>query len=161
MKEIKLTRGMVALVDDADFEYLSQFKWQAYPGGATWYAQRTTLGPIGRCVQMHRDVMVAPKGIPVDHIDGDGLNNQRSNLRFCTQAENMRNRRKQPGTSSVYKGVTWDRDKHLWVAQIQTRGKTYKLGRFSCEEDAARTYNEAASRLFGEFARLNQLGKAS
>lgn len=94
MKEIKLTQGKVVLVDDEDYEYLNQFKWYALKNHRTYYAQRVIQNNyIKRTLKMHRVIMDTPCGLEVDHIDGDGLNNQKCNLRNCTFAENRKNRK--------------------------------------------------------------------
>jgi hypothetical protein len=96
----------------------------------------------------------------VDHEDGNGLNNQRHNLRDATQQENTRNRSKMvPPTSSQYKGVCWDKERNKWVAHIDIgEGRKRKLGRFTVERDAAVAYNKAAIEIFGEYALVNEIG---
>jgi hypothetical protein len=152
MKEIKLTQGKVAIVDDEDFEELNKVKWYAYKGGRTFYAVRSPIRgkPV---IRMHR--VLLPEARFVDHIDHDGLNNTRANLRAATSAQNSANSRKpqKPGHSK-FKGVT----KHphgKWQAQIKADGKYRYLGLFDTEEAAAKAYDDAAHRLFGEFACAN------
>lgn len=156
MREIQLTRGKVALVDDRDFEAMSHYKWHARKGVRTWYAEghghREDGAPTH--LSMHRLIMGAPEGMQVDHIDGNGLNNTRENLRLCTRAENQFNRACSGGKSK-YKGVSLHRNGKKWRAQIWFADKRVDLGLFIDEEDAARAYDEAARRLFGQFARLN------
>ena len=153
MKEIKLTQGQVALVDDADFEILNQFKWSAVKIRNTFYAARNiTVDDKRKLVYMHCEIM---GGKWVDHIKGNGLNNQRYNLRFCTHRENQMNQRKQANTSSVYKGVSWNKGVGKWMAQIKTKGRGIYIGLFIDETDAAKAYNKKAIELFGEFANLN------
>jgi len=103
MKKIKLTKKQVALVDDSDYEELNRFKWHARKTVKTFYAERTfTIGNGKRKnVFMHRYIMQTPKGFDTDHIDGNGLNNQRSNLRVCTRSENLRNQGKKPNNTIV------------------------------------------------------------
>lgn len=151
MKEIQLTQGKVALVDDDDVSLLSEHEWYALKVRKTYYAVRA--GPSKTIVYMHRVLM--PGYRQVDHRDGNGLNNQRENLRPATNSQNQANRRKKSGTSSQFKGVSWNKEAGKWQAQIRSDGKDTHLGRYSEEEDAARAYDEAAKRKFGEFANLN------
>ena len=96
-------------------------------------------------------------GVVVDHIDGDSLNNVMSNLRICSRSENAKNRLKRPGTSSAYKGVTWNKNEKKWKAQITNDYMYIPLGTFDCEEEAAESYNEAAIRFHGDFVSLNEI----
>ena len=153
MKEIKLTQGKVALVDDDDFEALSQFKWYANKIGKTFYVVRKSKDDgKWKTIYMHNEIMCG-KGI--DHMDGNGLNNQRSNLRFCTHQENMMNQRKQGNRSSIYKGVSFFKRDNNWEAYININRKRIRLGNFDSEVESAKAYNDKAIELFGEFANLN------
>lgn len=136
----------MAAVDAADAAQLAQYRW-LYNGR---YAYAKVSGGV---VLMHRLVLGALNDQLVDHIDGDGLNNRRSNLRSCTHAENMRNRCKTAGLSR-FKGV--HRDKRTWRAQINFEGRRIRLGSFHDEADAARAYDSAASLYHGEFAKTNE-----
>lgn len=153
MREIALTRGRVALVDDEDYARVACYRWHAGAG----YAQRSVLVNGKRRTEfMHRFILGAVPGEITDHIDGDGYNNQRTNLRPCTHGENCRNARKQrTGNSSRYKGVCWHKQIGRWVAFICCDNKSEYLGTFTSEVDAAIAYDAAAQRLHGEFARLN------
>lgn len=155
-KEIPLSQGMVALVDDDMYEELMQYKWSAIRRRYTWYAFRSTQRVDGRqtTILMHRAILQTPKGMLTDHADGNGLNNIRSNLRACTKQQNQQNQRGHGG-SSKYKGVSWSKARKKWHARIETNGKTSHLGYFANEDDAAKSYDVAALRLFGEFALLN------
>ena len=163
MKTIELTQGKVVLVDDDDFEYLNQWKWFANGNHGILYAIRRGLMIDGKqkTIRMHRVIMNTPKNMNVDHIDGDGLNNQKKNLRNCTLAENNRNWRKQKIKTSIYKGVHYNISKfkgytHIYIrACIRVNNKLIALGNFKTEESAARAYDEAAKIYFGEFANLN------
>lgn len=155
--EIPLTRGKVAIIDDEDFEQVSQYKWTAL---------RSTTGNVFRPVTyiknsdgnwtsmaMYRLIMGNPENLQVDHIDHQPLNNQKSNLRIVTASQNAQHRRKFANNQSGYKGVVWDKSRY--VAQITSKGKRIKLGRFECPIEAAKAYNAAAIELHGEFACLN------
>ncbi len=150
MKEIPLTQGKFALVDDEDYEMLMQWKWQY----ATGYATRRVWPKVR--LLMHRVIMNAQPGEQIDHKNLNRLDNQRSNLRFATYAQNMYNRRKNNSTySSRYKGVSWySRDKK-WRSQIQFAGKLHCIGKFQSELEAALAYDEAARKHHGEFANTN------
>lgn len=148
MKEIPLTQGKVALVDDEDYEWLNQWKWRFGD-----YAIRTLprdSGPI-RFVRMHRLIMAAPAGLEVDHINGNPLDNRRKNLRLCSHAENTRNTKIHNRTG--FKGV--QPNGKGWTAKIKTLGKTKYIGFYRTPEEAAKAYDQKAVELFGEFARTN------
>lgn len=155
MKEIYLTQGKVALVDDEDFEYLNQWKWCAAKGGNAFYAIRMEPGNPRTLILMHQQILDFPE--EVDHKDGDGLNNQRLNLRACTRSQNHMNRRPKPGCSSRFKGVSFNEKCriHPWRAMIMVNYKRTYIGFYTTEEEAALAYNQKALELFGEFARLN------
>lgn len=159
MKQIKLTHGKVALVDDADFDWLNQWKWYAHQHRNTWYASRyfRYVGGGKTTIKMHREILglkIGARGLS-DHRDGNGLNNQRSNLRICTAAENSQNRKPKKNTSSKFKGVSWHKGEGKWVVCIQHQKKMMSLGYFKDETKAARAYDKKAKELFGEFAWLN------
>lgn len=167
MKEITLTRGYVALVDDEDYESLSAHKWSASvcmknDGIRTVYARRYVMAGKRRqrIIHMHREILKAPHGYHVDHVDGDGINNVRSNLRLANNQENGMNRRKSETiagkkATSRFKGVSWRKHERRWVAKIKHDGKQTTLGYFKSEEDAAMAYNAAATEFFGEYANTN------
>jgi hypothetical protein len=157
MKQIQLTKGQFALVDDEDYEYLNQFKWHVSPHKNTKYAERGVTLEIGKytVVSMHITLMKPSKGMDIDHKDHNGLNCQKYNLRICTRQQNHRNRRKRPNLSSKYKGVTWDKYARKWKSAITIDRKPKHLGNFSSELEAALAYNKKAKELFGEYACLN------
>jgi hypothetical protein len=155
LKEIPLTQGKIALVDDEDYPYLSAFNWCATKDRNKWYAVRSFRrnGKQVR-VRMHMVILKAPAGLEVDHKNGNGLDNRRDNLRLATRSQNKRNGIKLEGTSSIYKGVSWRKNLGKWQAIIYLPKLTY-LGSFNDEIEAARAYDAAAREHFGEFARLN------
>lgn len=155
MKEIQLTQGFVALVDDSDFDFLNQWKWYVYRGQYTNYAVRDDSGnPVGK-LRMHRVILgLLNRKILCDHIDHNGLNNQRSNLRIATYSQNGGNRIRSRNYSSKFKGVRLIHN-GSWRAQIKIMGKFKGLGHYRTEEEAARVYDEAAIKYYGEFANLN------
>jgi len=153
-RRIKLTGGKYAIVDVEDYEKLSQYDWQLYESKSkNLYAFRYESGKF---IKMHRVIMNAPAGVFVDHKYGDGLDNRKVNLRIVTRAQNQYNRRKtSKKTSSKYKGVYFKKDMNKYCATIGLKGKKTHLGYFDNEIDAAKAYDEAAKKLFGEFAKLN------
>lgn len=153
MKEIQLTQGKVALVDDEDFELLNSFKWCAHKRRHTYYACRNfRLNGKSATLYMHQAIMNF-KG--ADHVDGEGLNNQRYNLRKCTQQENLLNKCTNKNGTSKYKGVDWIKRRSKWRARIKLNGRQTYIGEFANEDEAGMAYDERAKVLFGEFARLN------
>jgi len=149
-REIPLTQGFVALVDDEDYErVMAAGKWQASVDDQRVYA-RHKVG--GRQVRLHAFLTGWPL---TDHINGDGLDNRRSNLREATSAQNACNRRLSSYNTSGFKGVSWKADGDRWVARIKVHGTATHLGSFSTPQEAARAYDAAAIEMHGEFARLN------
>lgn len=150
-REIPLTKGLVALVDDEDYETLAASTW-CVRGNPPYASRHIQLG-YRRYGQetMHRAIMGATDGQHVDHINGDTLDNRRANLRLCTHYQNMCNRR--PNAGRKFKGVY--RHGKGWRVTIQAEGQKVCIGTFPSEEIAARAYDEAARQLHGEFARLN------
>lgn len=156
MKQIALTQGKFALVDDKDLEWLNQWKWFAKKNNNNYYAVRSSKWPKQRHIFMHRVIINAPNDKYVDHANLNGLDNRRSNIRLCTNSQNVRNQRitKTRGTSQ-YRGVSWDSKVKKWRACIVLECKLRHLGYYKSEHRAAIVYNDAAKELFGEFSRLN------
>lgn len=137
MKEIPLTQGKVTLVDDEDFDYLNQFKWCAKKDKKTYYATREKReGGKPHRIYMHSLIIGTPKGMQTDHINGDGLDNRRKNLRIVTNRENSQNRHQIK--SSIYPGVYSRNGK--WISQIQIKGKNRQIGTFDNEKAASNAY---------------------
>lgn len=157
MQLITLTQGKVTLVDDNLFEELNQFKWHTKKEKDTCYARRNIIKNGKKTsILMHRVILgLTDRNIHADHINGDGLNNQLTNLRACTHKENLRNQRNQSGCSSIYKGVSFNKERKNWESKIKVDKKTIHLGRFTSEIEAAQKYNIASLKYFGEFSRLN------
>jgi len=155
MKEILLTQDKFAVVDDHWFDYLNQWSWQAAFEHGHWYAVRTENTPKKRIFRMHRVIMNTPRGIVTDHKDGDGLNNVESNLRNCTNKQNIQNQKISKRNTTGYKGVSWQKRTSKWVAQISINGRQSYIGLYAKIEDAAQAYDEKAREQFGEFARTN------
>lgn len=158
MKHIPLTQGQVALVDDEDFEYLNQWKWCVSKRSRSYYAVRKIhRNGVATTLSMHVAIMNPQTGTEIDHRDGNGLNNQRENLRPSTRVENSRNRHHfKTSKTSKYRGVYFDKKNRRWCASISPQtGQYVWLGRHATEEAAALAFDEAAKKYFGEFAALN------
>lgn len=152
---IPLTRGAFALVDADDYERVVAHRWYLTPvtrKSRKVYA-RTHADGTRRKQPMHRFILDVPPGVAVDHADGNGLNNRRSNLRVATKAQNMWN--VGPRLGRPLKGAAYNRLRNKWYSAIQANGEHHYLGCYETAEEAARAYDEAAVRLHGAFARLN------
>lgn len=145
MKEIKTKHGYIILVDDEDFEELSKYKWSIDKDG---YAYR-----FGG--KMHRLIIRPPANMEIDHINGNRIDNRKSNLRVCTHAQNQCNKSTIGINTSGFKGVAWREDCHKWRAKIKFCGTPINIGHFDNPIDAAIAYDKKALELFGEFAKLN------
>lgn len=151
VKEIPVTKGDIAIVDDDDYEYLAQFKWYLHDAG---YAVANIKGTKK---YMHRLILSAKKGDVVDHVNHNPLDNRKENIRICTQRENMRNSRNYGGRSK-YRGVTeYKRSKYKWAAKIVVEEGTINIGYYHTEIEAAYAYDLAAKEYYGEFALLNNV----
>jgi hypothetical protein len=152
--EILLPSGEVAIVDKADVELVSGFRWRRLHNGYV-YADRFCWR-----IALHRLVAGPRDGETVDHVNGDPLDNRAINLRIATPSQNSANRgidRRRAGRSSKYKGVSWNSERQRWRVYVHFKGKTRHVGAFSDEKEAARAYDRAALAIWGEFARLNNV----
>lgn len=151
MKQVPLTQGKVCLVDDEDFDYLSQWKWHYNNHG---YAVRNqVINGKHEIFYLHREIMEPRPWELVDHINGDGLDCRKENLRLCTNQQNLWGQKKRIGSRSKYKGVS--KDKKGWRASIQVNGKQVYIRPFPTEHFAAMAYDLWAKDLYGEYARTN------
>jgi hypothetical protein len=151
-KTIPLTRGEVAVVDDEEYEFLNQFSWRCLIADGKKYA----YGYVNKKdILMHRLIMNAPPTLEVDHINGDGLYNLKSNMRICTRTQNGRNTCLPKNNTSGHKGVRWIESRRRWMARIKVNRKSIFLGHFRNFNDAVSAYETASLEYFGEFARKN------
>lgn len=148
---VALTKGFVTMLDPSDAPALRGCDWHLLDGGNRLYYARRCVNP-GKSFLLHREITGCPAGLQVDHINGNGLDNRRRNLRVCTGSENQRNQRQIRGRSR-FKGV--HRERHRWAAAIRLDGKSRSLGVFAVESEAARAYDAAALKHFGDFAAIN------
>lgn len=148
---IWLTRGQFTLVDDEDYERFAGVRWHTHKSEECYYARNSASKGF-----MHRLILgISEREIWVDHRDGNGLNNQKYNLRISTRSQNGANRRLHKQTSSKYLGVSWNNQNQRWMAKINKNRTEYYLGNFKNETEAAIAYNKQAVLLHGEFAKLN------
>lgn len=150
-QEIKLTNNKVAFIDEEDYDKVSKLKWYCSNNDGKLYA----VNKNKKVLYMHRLIMSAPDGYEVDHINGDGLDNRKVNLRLCSSSQNKYNQKLSSANTSGFKGVTWNKNKGKWQVQIGSRNKYKYLGLFEDKYNAAKAYNKEAVRLFGDFARVN------
>ena len=151
---IPLSRGLVGIIDAADFGDVGQFKWFANAKG---YVVRNLPRPTAGTELLHRKLMQAKKHQYVDHINHNPLDNRRANLRLCTNSQNSMYRHRQSNNRSGYKGVSWSLVANRWRVYIKVNGKQIHLGYCDCKEMGALIYNAGALRHFGEFALLNEV----
>jgi len=154
MEEIILTQNKVALIDDEDYDLIKKYKWCTSNYHGHYYAATEVNN---RTIKMHRLILNVPEYLDVDHIDNNGLNNQKSNIRICTASQNAMNTKKHSDARSKYKGVWICKDGKTFRirAGIRVNNKLINLGTFKNEEQAARAYDDAAIKYFGEFANIN------
>lgn len=153
MKFIELSKGKQAIVDDKDFNQLNRWKWH-FDGLYATRDEPRINGKHGKKVYMHRQIMNFPKEL-VDHKNQDKLDNRRSNLRLSNKSQQMFNCFKRKTNTSGYKGVTWDKARDKWYAQIEVNGKRIFLGRYKIVVEAAQAYDRAARKYAKDFASIN------
>lgn len=150
--KIPLTQNKYALIDEEDWERINSYKWRIKSSSNTEYAQTGD----SKSVFLHRFIMSPPNNKEIDHINGNGLDNRKKNLRICTRSQNIINRKFDNKTG--YRGVKWYKPYKKWTAVITKNYKSYNLGYFLNKEDAAHAYNKAAIKYHGNFAQLNKIG---
>lgn len=155
MREIPLTKGHVAIVDDCDFARVSKFKWHALASETRGRVYAVRKDANNRLVYLHRDIVQAADDVLVDHRDRNGLHCWRSNLRLCTQRQNRRNRGPQSNNHSGFKGVSFDKARGKWAVYIKSENRKINVGRFDDVVEAAKAYDRMAQQIFGEFAYTN------
>ena len=155
--EVELTQGQTTIIDIQDMELVGKYRWHAAKSRGGFRATTNVSDKDGRfkTLYLYRLLTEPEEELVVDHEDHDQLNNRRSNLRVCTQAQNSQNRTSRKNSSSEYLGVSWFKRDKKWGANIQVNYKSLNLGRFKSEIDAVKAYNKAALYHFGEFANLN------
>ena len=151
---------MHAIVDDADFDFLNQWKWHVSIEGKCAYASRNAtvqekINGSPSTIKMHRIILGSPTGCIIDHKDGNGLNNQKSNLRICSHAQNLMNTPTARNNTSGFKGVSFRKDVSKYEAYLHTKKQKIRLGLYLCPIEAAKAYDDAANKYFGEYARTN------
>jgi len=152
---VPLSKGLESVIDAADVHLIDNKNWHVRVYTRSMYAIRTPLLAKGKLgiVRMHRVILDAPNGVEVDHVNSDGLDNRRANLRLVTKAQNQHNRRRNAYSDSGFKGVSWHQATGKWQARIQKDGKEKHLGVFDCPKDAQAAYIEASANFHGEFGR--------
>jgi|LakMenEpi03Aug12_release.lakeMendotaPanAssembly.Ray.scaffolds.fasta_scaffold591655_1 hypothetical protein len=161
MKLLPLTKDKFALVDDDDYYWLSQWNWFAVEIKNTWYARRSKKKGILRSnekyeIYLHRIVMrCSDIDFVIDHLDKNGLNNQKENLRICTKSENNKHTSSHKNSSSQYLGVSYDKNRNKWSANLMNNGKRILFKRYNTEIEAAKAYDITAKTQFGVYANLN------
>lgn len=141
------------MVDNEDFEELNKHKWYAHDGNCTFYAHRhSIINGKDKTILMHRVISKTPTGLLTDHIDGNGLNNQKKNLRDATHSQNLQNRKKHKNNTSGYRGVSWNKDTKKWAAIVGVNGKYIYLGLFTSKNSANKICKETRKKYYGEFS---------
>lgn len=159
MRRISLSQGKYAIVDDEDYEMISRFKWHYSKRGYAYCI--LNMGRLNGKSQwarsyLHRMILHVPLDKEIDHCNHNKLDCRRANMRVCTRQQNSRNMLRHRDSVSIYKGVSWSKEKGKWESRIYNN-KSIFLGYFNDETEAAKIYNTKASELFGEFACLNEV----
>ncbi len=155
--EFKLMGGQITLIDREDVSKMEGYNWRIQTGkGGKIYVVGYPVGFWSQLILLHRFILNPPKHLDIDHRNGNGLDNRKSNLRICTRSQNLANQvRQSRSKTSSYKGVYLSKKDGVWVSKIKTNGHRIFLGRFNSEFFAALAYDKAAKEIFGEFARPN------
>ena len=153
MKQIKLTQGKYAIIDDSSFGLVSQYKWHFHITNGKMGYPRTMIA--GKKIRLHTLLMKNPKGTYADHVNGNTLDNRRENLRICTPSESNANLSKRVGCSSKYKGISFDKERDKWQVRVYFKKKKVFFKRVNTEIEAARLYDLIARKIFGKFAKTN------
>jgi hypothetical protein len=149
---VPLTQGYEAVIDAADVPLVEGYSWKAVVGSRRVYAATQVGGRKNKTdIRMHRLIMEAPTGVDVDHIDHNGINNRRKNMRLCTRSENLQNQRKRLDNTSGFKGVNYYKRTGRWRAYIMRDSKERHLGYFDTPEEAYDAYCKASEELHGEY----------
>ena len=158
-RRIPLTKGQFAIVDPDDYPRLAKYKWFLAKCPTSSYAARWQYRQNSqkrKRIWMHRQIITIPQGLVCDHINRNGLDNRKANLRPATVSQNLCNRpKRKTKTRSIYKGLEWDKLQRKWKARIHLNNRKIYLGSFATEADAAKAYDNAAHKLHGRFASLN------
>jgi hypothetical protein len=153
--ELELIHEYKAVVDEEDYAFLSQWTWYPYVrSNGVYVGRRVRDNGRQKTIYLHRLLLNAPKGIEVDHINGNPLDNRKSNIRLCTRSQNNQNIKKTKG-KIPYKGVSEKRDGYQ--VSVAKNGKRHWVGSFKTIKEAALAYNKKATELFGEFASVNEV----
>ena len=160
MKQIPLTQNKFAIIDDEDYDFLMQWKWMYNAKGPAVRSKHlygSHDNAKRKMYYMHREIMKAKDNEEVDHKNHDPLDNRKINLRICNRSQNLYNMRMNRKNTSGYKGVSWNKRRKRWMAQISIMNRTCVIGAFSAKSQAARAYNAMARKLRGDFAWTNKV----
>ena len=157
MKNIYLTKDKYTIVDDEDYKYLNQWKWRLHSKGYAYRNEKRIKNHTRKGILMHRQIMKLNSQKEIDHINRNKLDNRKNNLRISSSTQNHMNKEKSKNNTSGYKGITYDKRKNKWMAQIQKNKKNIFIGYFNDKKSAATAYNRKAKELFNNFAFLNKI----